>query len=181
MADERCGENPSAPLSQFPGDRLMAKETSNAPEMPDWPGRGLAVRAGQHFFIQLLRSLSTLTDGDIILAIVLVSVLDANTELLRRMDGNPGSFAIPNGPPPDELLQPVSVYAVAKNIGIPYETARRYVAKLVGMGLCAKVGEKGGVIVPATVRCSPQATAIAKSGHLELLKLSAALGENSLA
>jgi DeoR/GlpR family transcriptional regulator of sugar metabolism len=46
------------------------------------------------------------------------------------------------------MRRPVSILAVAGSLGLPYETVRRYVTKLVKMGLCIRV--RGGVIAPTS-------------------------------
>nr|QQZ50849.1 hypothetical protein JKL49_06050 [Phenylobacterium glaciei] len=54
------------------------------------------------------------------------------------------------GVPADGLRIPVSVYALAKDLGLPYENIRRRVKKLLDAGVCITVD--GGVVIPgATV------------------------------
>jgi DeoR/GlpR family transcriptional regulator of sugar metabolism len=50
--------------------------------------------------------------------------------------------------PPDEVRRPISVLAVANSLGLPYETVRRYVTKLIRLGRCGRV--KGGIIALAS-------------------------------
>ena len=59
--------------------------------------------------------------------------------------------------------------ALAKGLGLPYETTRRYVAKLLDEGLCVK-SDKGGIIVPGSVLASPRMTSLATRHYAQILK-----------
>ena len=48
--------------------------------------------------------------------------------------------------PPDDIRDPVSVYRLARELSLPYETVRRNVNVLVKLGHCAR-SDSGGVIV----------------------------------
>jgi hypothetical protein len=54
--------------------------------------------------------------------------------------------------PGDALRQPVSAYAAAKALSLPYETARRAVDRLLASNMA--VTAEGGLIVPAAVSAS---------------------------
>jgi hypothetical protein len=55
-------------------------------------------------------------------------------------------------PAPDARRRPVSINAVANSLRMPFETVRRHVKRLEGLGACASV--EGGVIVPETYLAS---------------------------
>lgn len=132
------------------------------------PGRDAAIRASQGYFVQLVKLLSEVTGGDIIKSILFISIVHANTEIIRRMDNSSHAFAAAEGTPPDEMRQPVSVYALAKGLGMPYETTRRYVARLIEEGLCVKV--PGGIIAPSSVLSTPRMAALSSRHYAHIMK-----------
>lgn len=110
--------------------------------------RRAAVRHGWSHVLRSVQLAAGLTGGDVVHGIILMAIIHANTATLRLSDGDNDYDAAP-GLPQDSLRTPVSVYAIAKQLGLPYETVRRHVARLMDEGRCIRVGERGGVIVPA--------------------------------
>lgn len=85
--------------------------------------------------------------GDVTRAFVWAGVLQAN---IRRMLVEPETawaYASQDAPPPDALRIPVSVHALSRSLGMPYETVRRQVAALVAEGRLIR--EPLGVLAPA--------------------------------
>ena len=111
--------------------------------------RRAAVRHGWEHVLQCIGIAASMTGGDLIHGIILVAIIHANTAPLRLSNGDQDYDAGPNLPE-DSLRTPVSVYAVAKQLGLPYETVRRHVARLIDEGRCIKAGPRSGVIVPAS-------------------------------
>ena len=62
--------------------------------------------------------------------------------------------------PPDDIRDPVSVYRLARELSLPYETVRRNVNALVKLGHCAK-SDGGGVIISSQFMTSPLAREMA--------------------
>lgn len=54
------------------------------------------------------------------------------------------------GVAPDDLRRPVTTYALARTVGLPYETTRRHVARLVDGGWCERAAGNA-LIVPGRV------------------------------
>ncbi len=46
------------------------------------------------------------------------------------------AYATVEAPPPDDVRRPVSISAVARSAGLPFETVRRRIGHLVEAGLC---------------------------------------------
>jgi hypothetical protein len=149
---------------------LAVSPVSTPNPTPIAPGRDAAIRASHGYFVQMVKLLSEVADGDIIKGILFVSIIHANTEILRRMDASSHAFATTGDVAPDEMRQPVSVYALAKGLGMPYETTRRYVARLIDEGLCVKVGGKGGIIVPGSVLASPRMVGVSTRHYAQIMK-----------
>lgn len=145
-------------------------EGSRSSPTPNPQGRAAISRASYGYFIPLVRLLSEVTEGDILKGVVLVSIIHANTEMIRRMDANGNAFVVTGTTTPDEMRQPVSVYALAKSLGLPYETTRRYVAKLIEDGLCIKAPFKSGIIVPGSVLASPKMAAMGNRHYAQITK-----------
>ena len=107
-----------------------------------------AVRLSNEHFLRSIRMLSELSKGELVTAIVHRAISAGNVGYL---DQNPDGdhYASMDSAPPDRLRRPVSILAVAGTLGLPYETTRRHVQKLLKAGWCKRV--KGGVIAPASV------------------------------
>jgi hypothetical protein len=93
------------------------------------------------------------SDGDIMLALVLAAIKSANVDYLDHPPHNATHFHGLDLDVPDDLRRPVSVLALAGSLGIPYETARRHVNRLVKRGYCIKV--RGGVIATSAAVNTP--------------------------
>ena len=59
---------------------------------------------------------------------------------------------------PDGLRRPVSLAEVSQILGIPYETARRYVNTILANGQCTRDAKKG-LLISMDLLQSPQAVA----------------------
>ena len=107
--------------------------------------------------VYCLRALRLVVDlyGDPQAAIVAQSIVVANTAHLDVFMGEGWRYAGIDQPPPDEVRRPVSVSAIARSLGVPYETLRRQVRRLIEAGVCVRV--EGGLIVPMAALEKPAA------------------------
>jgi hypothetical protein len=103
-----------------------------------------AGRLGVAYVLRTLQLIAHDGDGDLLTTLVLYGVLSGNVGHLDQDPNNPSPYNALETPPPDEVRRPVSILGVANSLGLPYETTRRRVNKLVAMGRCLRV--KGGVI-----------------------------------
>ena len=110
--------------------------------------RRASVRHGWQHVLRCVSIAADLGGGDMVHGVILLTIIHANTTLLRLSNGDRDYDAL-SGAPDDSLRRPVSVYAVARQLGLPYETVRRHVGKLMEEGRCLRLGPRGGVIVPA--------------------------------
>jgi len=123
--------------------------TGGAPCAADPPPMGaerLAVRVGVEYVLRFAERLAAIA-GDVGQGLVLLAILHHNYApvfsdpvLARRHGGL-------SDPPPDDLLAPISVLALAKTLGQPFETTRRQVNRLIRGRRCVRI--PGGVIVSA--------------------------------
>jgi hypothetical protein len=124
-------------------------------------------RHSAEFVLRALRSVSKVYGGDLILAIVAIEIIAANTGHLATISSEP--FGAIDTPVPDNLRRPVSALAIAGALGVPRETARRYVKRLQAMGVCEKVG--GGYIIPAAFLASPANLEVIRENVANLRRL----------
>jgi len=106
----------------------------------------LATRLSSDFVMRSLDLLRQMHGGELLTGLIWLAIVQAN---IAHLDGTAlsGEFASVDAVPPDELRRPASVLAIANALGLPYETTRRHVGKLLAQGECRRVS--GGVIVPA--------------------------------
>jgi DNA-binding Lrp family transcriptional regulator len=114
----------------------------------------VVARLSAEYLLRALRLLAE-TYGDIRLGIVAQSIVVANTAHLEAPMGEGWRYGGVDQSPPDQLRRPISVLSLARLLGLPYETARRQVVRLIEAGVCLRVD--GGLIVPMAVLESPAA------------------------
>lgn len=115
--------------------------------------RQLARLASRHF----LNTASLIAEGvntDLVTALTFLTISRANGRDLTGDGSGAREFAALESLPPDHLRQGVSVYAVARELDIPYETVRRHVRKLRDRGDVESGPE--GLTIPARVYASPR-------------------------
>lgn len=119
-------------------------------------------RLSSDYFLRALRLVADLHDGELITGIIFQAIIAANTAHLEQT-GEGARHAGNDSVPPDDLRKPVSVLGVAGALGLPFETTRRHVNRLLASGRCKRV--RGGVIVPQSALQDP-AMSTAASANL---------------
>jgi hypothetical protein len=104
-----------------------------------------AVRLTGQFFLRQAALLTEVTGGDLLLGLVYVAITAANTDHMD--DAVKARYSELEEAPPDELRRPISVLALSASLNLPYETTRRYVARLEELNLAIRIGRQG-VIIP---------------------------------
>jgi DNA-binding Lrp family transcriptional regulator len=101
--------------------------------------------------VYILRALQLLADayGDIRAGIVAQTIVTANTAHLDAPRGEGWRYAGIAETPPDEVRRPISVARLAESLGLPYETMRQQVRRLIDAGVCVRLDD--GLIVPGAV------------------------------
>jgi DNA-binding Lrp family transcriptional regulator len=116
----------------------------------------------------LLRAFQLLVEtyGDIQDGIIAHTIVTANTAYLSIRTGEGWRYAGIDETPPDEARRPISIARLAESLGLPFETTRRRVRKLMDAGTCIRM--EGGLIVPQVVLERPAAvrSAIANVGYV---------------
>jgi len=132
-----------------------------------------AIRLTSQFMLRNVEVLSDAAEGDLMAGLIFSAIVQANVSPISKDPRLGKTYGQMDAIPPDELRSPVSVNALAESLGIPYETTRRHVNKLIKDGFCVKVGARG-VIVPAEVIASPR---LMKSGLQQYSHLMHFLGQ----
>jgi hypothetical protein len=127
-------------MSDAPGSERAAAESDHA---------RVAVRLSSDYFLRSLQLIREMSWGDLMTGVVALAITQGNVGHLDRSPTPDSPYANLRDVPPDELRRPVSVLSIASTVGLPYETTRRHVAKLIKAGICVRV--KGGVIIPSRV------------------------------
>jgi len=113
-----------------------------------------AYRLSVQYILRSLRLMVGEGGYDLITSIVLQGVTAGNVGHLDQDPNHPSPYGDIEHIAPDETRRPISVLALANTLGLPYETTRRHVAKLVADGYCVRV--KGGVIATAGSQDEPR-------------------------
>ncbi len=93
------------------------------------------------YHLESARLVSDLVPGDALTSLVFLTIVS------RMLRGRPQPGA--TGAEGPRRRGAVTVYAVAKDLGLSYETVRRHVKRLLDAGLCQR--EVQGLVVPASV------------------------------
>ncbi|WGM40828.1 hypothetical protein [Caulobacter sp. NIBR1757] len=124
------------------------------------------LKLGMDHFLRQLSVLSAPFDGDVLLAATFVAVWQASVKHLNE-PGMPSPLAV-EGVFPDGMRRAVTIASVARTLGLPRETARRYVHRLIASGHCRTVGARG-VTVPSEVLRSEAMNQLARE-HVEVMR-----------
>jgi DNA-binding Lrp family transcriptional regulator len=102
----------------------------------------------------VLRAFQLLIDayGDLRAGLLAQAIHTANVAALDHTDEG-RSAAGPGGIFPDELRRPIGIARLADSTGLPFESTRRIVQRLIDAGECRRV--EGGVILPGAAEERP--------------------------
>jgi hypothetical protein len=105
------------------------------------------------FFLETAVGSADFFKGELVTALVFLAIMREN---VRHIGHTPENSRTYGGPtlPPDSEREPVTIYVVAKVLGLTYETARRHVRRLVDDGYCLRTDK--GLVVPAEVLTRPE-------------------------
>jgi hypothetical protein len=126
-----------------------------------------ALRLTADFVLRNVEVATEATGGDLMLGLIFATILQANVNHIREDPALAKRIGLVSAIVPDDIRRPISINALAESLGIPYETTRRYVNRLLALDLCVKVGARG-VVIPASAITTPEAqtAAVKQFGHL---------------
>lgn len=131
-------------------DRLGFLTGLNRPDTSFTPGNPplrLIMRLSSDYALRLAEPVSAYI-GDLVTGMILMDVIQANTEHLPDDEGG-GDDLSPQSYLADDERRPVRPATLSERLGVPPETVRRHLNRLVSDGRCV-VGEDG-YVVPARV------------------------------
>ncbi len=109
----------------------------------------LVARILSQFFLRQWEIVSKMADGDLHKALVFAAIVSANVQHISHTSEAGHQYGGLDNAPPDEHRRPVSTHALAHSLGLPYETTRRNVNKLMADGVCTRVPGQG-LMIPAS-------------------------------
>lgn len=114
------------------------------------------------FLLKSLNAVSKIFGGDSTTMVVFWTMARASVSHVNRrkkmsQDAVDGVF-------PDHLRRPVAVLSIANYLGLPYETTRRHVMKLVEQGFVRRIGSRE-FLISRDVLTRPEFEAIAKDTY----------------
>jgi predicted transcriptional regulator len=116
---------------------------------PGDPPIRMVIRLSSDYLLRLAEPVS-LHMGDIVTGLILMDMIHANTEHLADTEaGDPGDGWSPDGFVPDEMRRPVRPATLSERLGIPQETVRRHLQRLLEADQCER--KEDGYLAPARI------------------------------
>lgn len=142
---------------------------------PANPPVRLVARLSLDYALRVVEPIATHL-GDLVAGMILMGLIDANTQHLPADPAADAALDLsPEGFPADHLRRPIRLTDLARTLGLPVETARRKMARLVARGLCIRLTD--GYIVPGHVLAAEPLWTIMQDNRTQLLRLFTTLGE----
>jgi predicted transcriptional regulator len=135
-------------------------------------------RSTNSFYLRTAEVLADAADGDLVRGIVFLGVIQANIQTLNSDLDLSLQYGGVENIPPDDIRRPISVYALAQSLDLPYETTRRYVQKMIEDGRCVR--EPAGIVAPATVLAQPPIRAAVERNYANLSNFTRTLLKDGL-
>lgn len=116
---------------------------------PENPPVRLVMRLSSDYLLRLADPI-TLYVGDLVTGLVLMDVIHANTEHLPDSEGGEADAGwSPTGFVPDDQRKPVRPTTLSERLGIPPETVRRHIQRLLDSDRCER--RENGILIPSRV------------------------------
>jgi hypothetical protein len=149
---------------------VTAQPPSNSPSPAPSPEAAdktrLVARLTADYLLRSLKMIGELAEGELLTGLVNLALVQAN---VGHLDPAGSAFDSLDSIPPDEVRRPVSVLSISASLGLPYETTRRHVAKMVETGQCLRV--KGGVVSPTAAVADPRRSEMLEQNLINLKRL----------
>jgi DNA-binding transcriptional ArsR family regulator len=106
-------------------------------------------RLGGVYLLERARFVALTIDRNFVTALIFLAITRANVGGITASPKAASRHLALGDIPPDSSRTPVTIYALARDLDIPYETVRRHVGKLKDADACIAVAD--GVIIPGRV------------------------------
>ena len=155
-------------LEDLPQPPAMAFDPQNPPVR-------LIIRHSSDYLLRLAEPI-TIHMGDLVTGLLLMDMIHANTEHLLDTEGGTDDANLPaEGFVPDSQRKPVRNTTLARRLGIPQETVRRHIRRLLDADQCERNGD--GYVVPARILARPPFVQFMLDNQSHLHRLYAALAD----
>ena len=155
-------------LEDLPRPRMPSLDPENPPVR-------LVARLSSDYLLRMAEPL-TLYVGDMLTALIVLDLVQANTEHLSDTEGgSDDSDWSAEAFVPDSLRKPVRAVDLAKRLGVPQETIRRHLLRLLKDDRCERT--EAGYIVPARVLAREPVVRFAQDNQSHLHRLFASLAD----
>lgn len=122
---------------------------SGPPFDPESPPVRLVIRLSSDYVLRLAEPISQYV-GDLVSGLILMDVIHANTEHLPDNEGGEADADwSPTAFVPDDRRKPVRPATLAERLGIPHETVRRHLGRLLADNRCER--NEDGYVVTARI------------------------------
>lgn len=121
---------------------LGADAPNRGPPLEPTAARAILARMTNGYCLRLVEDMSRISDGDLMRPLIFCAITVANTRHLPMTASAPHASFTP--PLPDAARRPITALALSEELGLPRETTRRYLARVVDRGVCRRV--RGGYI-----------------------------------
>ena len=129
----------------------------------------LALRLSTEYMLRSIDLMTKVVGGDLVKGLIFIAIVQANTQHIVSDEQMSQAYSEAGDTVPDDTRRPVSVHALSVSLGIPYETTRRYVNKLLADGFCVRA--RRGLVVPADVLKREEMIAALKRNFSNLQRL----------
>src|SRR3974390_2838411 len=117
------------------------------PDIASLPGIDAAI---VNFGLRIVEIGAAPFDNDYSLAWVFGAIMMANAAPFAYDATKAWLYSTYETQPSDEACRPTNLAEVSQNLGIPYETARRHVNRLISLGVCLR-NDRKGLLVPTEI------------------------------
>jgi len=136
----------------------------------------LVIRLSSDYVLRLAEPVTKYV-GDLVTGLIVMDMVHANTEHLADTEGGSDELS-PEGAPADELRRPVRISALSERLGIPQETVRRHIGRLIERDICQRVED--GYLVPARALANPGFVEFMLDNQTNLQRLFQTLAEHGV-
>jgi hypothetical protein len=121
-----------------------AHEPSEVASIDDINVNGYLFARSVDHVLKAIAELSKPFGGDVTTCLLFFAI--ARTSVQHMNKANMVHDLAVDGVFPDEYRRPVSILSMANYLGLPYETARRHVMKLVDLDYCKRIGSRAFLV-----------------------------------
>ncbi len=132
-----------------------------------------AARLATEFFLRQIVTIARGFEGDFLLGLVFIGISAANNRRITRSPDLIRLYPALTDVPAEEHCAPVSVAALARSLGMPFETTRRYVIRLIDSALCARTDD--GLLLTRAALASDKVVDMIATSNADLRIFLAAL------